>query len=110
MLPKHTVPNIRIDELGRWAKLAASVFILGKIWARLVKQGPALPMTSNWPTRFACCATTARPGNTSIGWPAGTAEWMQFRAHVSRSSCDTLTGGTSYAGHMRPDTTGHLKR
>ena len=100
----------KIDELGRWAKLAASVFILGKTWARLVKQVPSLPMTSNWPTRFACCATTARRGNTIMPWSAGIAEWMQFRAHVLQSSCDILTGATSYAGHMRPDTTRHLKR
>src|SRR4029077_15097590 len=110
MLPKHTVPNIRIDELGRWAKLAASVFILGKTWARLVKQVPLLPMTLNWPTRFACCATTARRGNTIMPWTSGIAEWTQFRAHVLQSSCDTLTGETSYVGRTRPDTTALLKR
>src|SRR5438270_3300394 len=101
MLRKHTVPNTRIDELDRWVKLAVSVFILGKTWARLVKQVPLSPTTSNWPTRFAYCATTARPGNTIIPWSAGTAEWMQFKAHVSQSSCDTLTEGTSYVGRMR---------
>ncbi len=94
------------DELGRSVKLAASVFILGKTWARLVKRVPSSQMISNWPTRFAFCATTARRGNTIIPWSVGTAEWMQFRAHVLRSSCDTLNGATSYAGRMRPDTTG----
>src|SRR6478672_8333354 len=110
MLRKHTVPNTRTDELGRWAKLAASVFILGKTLARLVKQVPSSQMTWTWPTRFACCATTARPGNTIMPWSAGIAEWMQFRAHVLQSSCDTLTGATSYVGRTRPDTTALLKR
>src|SRR5437762_3025573 len=61
-----TVPSIRVDELGRWAKSAVLVFILGKTLARLVKQVPLSQITSNWLTRFACCATTARRGNIII--------------------------------------------
>src|SRR5436309_15974034 len=98
MLPKHTVPNIRIDELDRWAKLAASVFILGKTWARLVKQVPSLRMTLNWPTRFAFCATTASARNTHIGRPAGTAQRLQFRAHGPPSRCRDLTEAIRHPG------------
>src|SRR5207248_11409414 len=98
MLPKRTVPNIRIDELGRWAKLVASVFILGKTWVRLVKQVQSLPMTLNCPTRFAYCATTARPGHIIIPWLAAIPEWIQFMSHVFQSWCDSYTLASRYAG------------
>src|SRR6184192_1317711 len=102
------VPNTKIDGLGRWAKSAALVFILGKILALLVKQGPLSQIALNWRTRFACCATTGKHGNIIIPSLAGIAGWMRFRVHASRSNCDILTAATICAERMLPDTARHL--
>src|SRR5205823_12902073 len=91
MPPRRTVPSTRIDELGRWGKSAVLVFIRGKTLVRLVKQVPLSQITSNWLTRYGCCATTGRRGNIITPWSAGIAGWMRFKVHVSRSSCDILT-------------------
>src|SRR4030095_15110883 len=97
---RRTVPSTRIDELGRWAKSAVLVFILEKTLAHLEKQVPLSQITSNWLTRFACCATTARRGNIIIPWSAGIVGWMRFKVHVSRLNCDILTAATPCAEGM----------
>jgi len=94
MLPKHTAPNIRIDELGRWRNWLLQFFILGKNLGALGEAGAIVTNDLELADKIRVLRDHGQ--NPEIPSCRGRLELpngCKFRAHVLQSSLRYLDRG-----------------